>query len=158
MDWITKARMEQAELQRLFQQAAAALIAPKKCVVRFQEAAKPGVSGMVSRDEQGVYVIDISPNNPLEWQYGILLHEVGHILDDTHTIRPSSYHRKPPNTDRDPAPPAEAAVRPRLESTADRIAKRLESYAECHAYDHLKFGEPVLFAKLRALMDYQAHK
>jgi hypothetical protein len=155
-DWITERQEAERQMQALFTQAAAALLAPRAVKVRFQSPALEGASGMVSRDEAGTYVIDISPyGRTWDGMYGILLHEVGHVLDTSHEIRKSSYHRLAPDSEKREnmvISSTEKAARPRLESKADQIAAELERYAEMKAYDYLRYGETALHAKLRALI------
>ena len=153
-NWVSKQIREGWELKQLFQDAASAVVAPRLVKVRRMDNQGRG-SGLLTKTLNNWYCLDISESLEPEQAYDVLLHELGNILDTTHRIIPSDYNR----TGKSQAPStAETAARPRLESTAGAIAERLHSYALTKAYDHLKFNESVLHAKLRALAAYKPAK
>jgi hypothetical protein len=152
-NWVTKNIREQKELRQLFQDAASAVAAPKLVKVRWKDDL--GSQGLLTKTLNDWYCLDISTNLEPEQQYETLLHELGHVLDASHEVKPTSYAR----TGKREAPSlAEITARPRLESTADSIAEKLDSYALAKAYDFMKFGETALHAKLRALASYKPAK
>lgn len=159
-DWLTKLSGERALMRALYQKAAAVLLAPERVLIRWQESYNASSNGGISRAPDGTYVIDIDPSLTLDVAYKTFLHECSHALDSSYTIARSHYYRLPSGAkivsfDESQARRAEPSVKMR-EDRAELISSKIAAYANAHAYDHIRFDEPVLFARLRALSEPRA--
>lgn len=145
MDWIKAAQEEERKLRAQYQKTAEAMLAPKKVMVRWQDPAV-GTSGSTSVTKGGTIVIDIAPHQSADQVYGVFLHELGHALDGGQV--PSDYHKLEPNSQARNVWSTGIKAR---EDRAEAIAEKLAHIADAGAPSYVKYDEPVVFARLKAL-------
>ena len=159
-DWLSKMVQERDFVRSLYRRVASALLAPDGALVRWIASRDAAYNGEVSRAPSGRYVININDGLPWDTTYQVFLHECAHALDTSHRILRTHYYRLPPAAKMVSGDEREAqradATRKILEERADIIASKLSDYANSRAYSHLRFDEPVLLARLRALAEPRA--
>jgi hypothetical protein len=155
-DWIEKEQQEKKELRALYQSAASSILWPRVVKVRFREPYDGTLSGTVSRGTFGTYFIDLNPSLDADQTYRIFLHELAHVLDDSHRIAMTPYHSLQPGgkvvTAEDIENRYASPGAKEREQNAEKIATRLEDYASTNAHDFVEYDKPIIYARLKALI------